>query len=194
MIAQNLQFLLTNLTSGDDEIAEKAVESIAALGEAALPALFDLLDSSNPDSRWWALRTLARISHPEIPPKIWGCLDDPDPAIQQCAALGLSQQPCIDAIPDLIKALNHKDRLLSRLAGDALVAIGGQAVPLLIDSLENGTPVAQVEAARSLALIGDTRAIPALFNAWQEGSPLIQYWAEEGFERMGVGMKFFKPN
>jgi hypothetical protein len=64
----------------------------------------------------------------------------------------------------------------------------------LINTLEKGTPAAQIEAARSLALIGDPKAIPALFDAWQDGSSLIQYWIEEGFERMGVGMQFFNPD
>jgi hypothetical protein len=36
-------------------------------------------------------------------------------------------------------------------------------------------------------MIGDTRAVPGLFEAL-EGSALQEYWAEEGLERMGVGM------
>ena len=52
---------------------------------------------------------------------------------------------------------------------------------------------ASFTSARALALIGDTEAIPALFKAWGEGSTMIQYWAEEGLDRMGVGMQFFIP-
>ena len=193
MTDSDLQSLLTNLTSGDDQIAESVVEPITALGETALSALFDLLGSTNPDARWWALRTIAGILHPTVPPQLRRLLHDPDPEVRQCAALGLSQQPWAEAIPDLIKTLYDEDRLMARLAGDALIAIGAQAVPSLIDILENGTPSAQIEAARSLALIEDPSAIPALFNAWNDGSSVIQHWAEEGFERLGVGMQFFRP-
>jgi HEAT repeat protein len=190
----DLQSLIANLTSGDDFIAEKSVEQLAALGESALPALFDLLNSDDPDQRWWALRTLAVIPHPEVPPRHRDALYDPDIAVRQCAALGLSTQPSADAIPDLIALLDDEDRLLARLAGDALIAVASQPVPALIETLENGSQTAKIEAVRALALIADPEAIPALFKAWQEGSFMVQHWAEIGFDRMGVGMQFFSPN
>jgi len=190
----NLQSLIANLTSGDDAVAEESVEEIAALGEIALPALFDLLDSAGPDQRWWALRALAVIPHPEIPPKLRDALHDPDTAVRQCAALGLSGQPAAEAIPDLITLLDDHDRLLARLAGDALIALGSEALSILIATLENGSQPAKIEATRALALIGDKNAIPALFKAWQNGSTLVQHWAEIGFDRMGVGMQFFSPD
>ncbi len=194
MKVHNPQSLIIKLTSGDDDVAENAANTITALGETALPALFGLLASADPNARWWALRALAGIPHPEVPVQLQRFLGDPDPDIRQCAAMGLSRQPWVEAIPDLVNVLGHEDRLLARLAGNALIATGSQAASPLIDTLENGTPAAQIEAARSLALIGDPSAIPALFKAWQDGSAMIQYWAEEGFERMGVGMQFFKPN
>jgi HEAT repeat protein len=163
------------------------------LGETALPALFALLDSADPEKRWWALRVLAVIRHPEVPPRLRDALVDPDTAVRQCAVLGLSKQPITAAIPDLIAILGDEDRLLTRLAGDALIATGNQALPALIATLENGSQPAKIEAARALALIGDQDSIPALFKAWQHGSTLVQYWAEEGLDRLGVGMQFFRP-
>jgi len=188
-----LQSLIANLKSGDDQVAENSVESIAALGETALPALFGLLDSPNPEERWWALRALAVIPHPQVPARLQRALHDPDLAVRQCAALGLSQQPAAEAIPELIILLDDRDRLLARLGGDALIASGDQAVSTLIETLENGSHPAKIEAARALALIGDKNSIGALFKAWQEGSAIIQHWAEEGLNRMGVGMQFFTP-
>ena len=70
---------------------------------------------------------------------------------------------------------------------------GAAAVPALLDLLETGLQAVRLETARTLAMIGDTRAIPALFNALDEDSALMEYWANEGLERMGVGMAFFKP-
>ena len=93
----------------------------------------------------------------------------------------------------MIKTLNDEDRLAARLAGDALISIGGPAVQPLIDVLEGDENGARVEAARALGLIGDTRAIPVMFAAWENGSALIQHWIEQGFEKMGVGMQFFNP-
>jgi HEAT repeat protein len=186
--------LIAKLTSRDDEVAEAVVGQLAALGETALPALFDLIESADAEKRWWALRALAVISHPEVPPRLWEALHDPDPAVQQCAALGLVKQPWGEATPDLIALLGAEDRLLARLSGDALIATGSPALPALITTLENGPQPARIEAARALALIGDKEAIPALFKAWQEGSSMVQHWAEEGLDRMGVGMQFFSPD
>jgi HEAT repeat protein len=59
--------------------------------------------------------------------------------------------------------------------------------------MEEGPYLARLEAARSLARIADPRAIPALFDTLDEDSALIEYWANEAFEKMGVGMAFFKP-
>ena len=193
MTSANLQSLILNLTFGNDEVAENCVNQISALGESALPALFDLMDSADPEKRWWALRTLAMIPHPGVLPRLRGALQDSESAIRHCAALGLSQQPSKESIPDLIALLGDDDHLLSRLAGDALITNGGDAVPALIEILENGSHPAQIEAIRALALIGDKNSIPALFAAWQDGSAMIQHWAEEGLDRMGVGMQFFTP-
>jgi HEAT repeat protein len=188
-----IQSLISDLTSGNDDFAEFTVDQIVARGTEALPALFELLDSSNPNNRWWALRVLAVIHDPAVPPKLQEALHDPDHTIRQCAALGLSKQTSVAAIPDLIKILNDEDRLAARLAGDALISIGGPAVQPLIEILEGDDNSARIEAARALGIIGDTRAIPVLFAAWEDGSALLQHWIEQGFEKMGVGMQFFNP-
>lgn len=194
MTSTSISSLIANLVSGNDEVAENSVEQIAALGESALPALFDLIDSADPEIRWWVMRTLAVIPHSEVPPRLQDALQDPDPAVRQCAALGLGRQPSAEAISSLIVVLSDQDRLLARLGGDALIAISNEAVPDLIKTLENESQSAKIEAARALALIRDKNAIPALFEAWQKESVMIQYWAEEGFDRMGVGMQFFTPD
>ena len=190
----DLKYLITNLTSGNDEVAEKSVAQLVALGESTLPAMFDLLDAADPDQRWWALRALAEIPHPEVPTRLRDALHDPDTAVRQCAALGLSGQPSAEAIPDLVVLLGDHDRLLARLAGDALISNGSEALSALVTTLESGSQPAKIEATRALALIGDKNAIPALFRAWQDGSTLVQHWAEIGFDRMGVGMQFFAPD
>jgi HEAT repeat protein len=82
---------------------------------------------------------------------------------------------------------------LTRLAVDALVSIGAEAVQPLIDILNHGKQRARLGAIQALARIGDTRSIPALFEALTADSAFMQYWANEGLEKMGVGMSFFKP-
>ena len=98
-----------------------------------------------------------------------------------------------DAAPALVAMLGDPDRLCAELAADALVAIGAPAVEALLEVLENGSPQARLGAARALAQIGDERAIPAFFSLLDDDSALLEYWAGEGLERMGIGMLFFDP-
>jgi HEAT repeat protein len=185
--------LVEDLTSGDDIRSELAARSISELGSAALPDLEDLLANPDPDHRWWAVRALAELEHPRVPALLLIALNDPEPAVRQCAALALRQRPSPEAVHDLVRALGDEDRLLAHLAGDALAAIGSPAVESLIQVVEEGPHLARLEAARALARIGDTRSIPVLFNTFDQDSALVEYWANEALEKMGVGMSFFKP-
>jgi HEAT repeat protein len=188
-----LKTLLAELTSGDDERAETAVPALKAYGEDALKVLRPLLADSHPDTRWWAVRALAENQDPRVPGLLISAVEDEDTSVRQCAAQALYQRPVPSAVPVLISALDVQDSLLARLAANALVAIGEPAVPELIGVMENGKGKSRLEAARALAKIGDPDAIPALFDALGEDSAWMDYWANEGLERMGVGMVFFKP-
>ena len=185
--------LISELLSGDDRRAEIAAHQLAAQGSAVLPALRDLLISADPEIRWWALRALAEINDPQVSQLLSPYLQDPDPAVRQCAALALRQQPATQAIPGLIACLEVEDKLLAHLASDALVAAGPQAVPALLEIVQNGPQPSRLGAVRALALLEDQRAIPALFQALDDESALVAHWADEGLQRMDIGMVFFKP-
>jgi HEAT repeat protein len=181
----------------DDERAEAEAVGFAALPEAqAGEALQELLDSINApevDTRWWGIRAIAALSTPLVLAFLIRALNDVHASVRQCAALGLRMHPDIQAIPSLVKALADEDGLVARLASDALVNIGESAVPALLEVASTGDRIARSEAVRALASIGDQRSIPVLFAALNEDSALIEYWANEGLDRMGVGMKLFAP-
>ena len=184
--------LLARLSSGDDRLAEAAVREFTSRPLVALPILRDLLSNADADVRWWAARALAEIQDPEVPELLQSALHDADVSVRQCAALGLRHQAPAEAIPDLIALLDDEDRLLARLAADALIAIGADAVPALEAVMQNGPHTGRLEAVRALARIGDQRAIATLFTALEDSSAIVEYWAGEGLERMGIGMVFFK--
>jgi HEAT repeat protein len=199
-----LEFLLFELTSGDDRRAEAAVQKLSTLGEEAVQGLKALLASPQADVRWWATWALAEIRHPQVPPLLKEALHDPEVSVRQAAALALRMQPNPEALIDLIAILTGSlhsgdaDPTLAHLAAAALIALGEPSVPDLIRLLESGPQPVRPVAARCLAAIGDRRAIPALFaalenNTGQEASAVLEYWASEGLEKMGVGMSFLKP-
>jgi HEAT repeat protein len=179
--------------SSNDELAEVTTLALAAAGPAALPGLRARLASADPNERWWALRALAEIADPQVPPLLTAALHDPEATVRQCAALALCQQPSAAALPALASTLSSEDRLLARLAAAALAAAGPTATRVLVDILQNGPQPARLEAARALATLRDPAAIPVLFAALEDESALIAHWAEQGLENLGVGMAFFKP-
>jgi len=187
-----LQTLLDDLTSGDEDRAESAVAGLVELGQDAIPSLLDLTRSKNVDSRWWALRTLAGSPLCRTEWLVPFLTNDPAPEIRQCAALGLAGKPDESATQPLVQALNDDDSMVASLAANALVRIGGGAVPSLIEIVTNGKQSARIHALRALAEIKDHRAIPIMMNVMQEDSALLQHWAKEGLDRLGLDMVYIK--
>lgn len=191
-MTDELSALLAELTCGDDARAEAAVSELAGRGILILPALKALLNSAEVDARWWSIRTLAQMPSP---PSDWliAALADSTGEVRQCALLALCLHPDANAIPALIRLLADPEPVTAELASSALTAIGSQAVPALIESLEEGAHKARLEAVRALSGIRDPRAIPTLMAALEEDSLSMQFWAEAGLERLGLGMVYLKP-
>lgn len=187
----DLTGLLGELSGENVERAEVASAELVHHGQEAIQHLRVLAKQQDADKRWWVIRTLSNFDDPAAIDTVIDALEDENTAVRQCAALGLSKHPHIDAIQPLAVLLGSHDHILARLAGNALVAIGTEAVPELISRAESANLQTSSEAARCLALIGDTRAIPTLFGMLDSESALIEHWASQGLEKMGVGMSFF---
>jgi HEAT repeat protein len=191
---QSLEDIVADLTSGDTTRAESSALIFGRLDLAdSLPTLQLLLDHSDSETRWWAARALAELPAEAAADLVAKALHDDNDAVRQCAALVARERPSKAAVKALVKLLSDQNRLLARLAADALIACGDDATLELIDVLETQGGAAQVEAARALAHIGDTRSIGPLFRALETESTMVEHWANEGLDRMGLGMRFFSP-
>lgn len=188
-----MEQLLSDLTSGDDARAEAAVPALTVHKKEAIEALHSLLHSPIDDQRWWATRALSAFPQPKARELLTEALSDPDPSIRQCAALGLSKQPTEHAIQPLITQLEYEDQLLNRLAADALAAIGAAAIPDLSRAAKHPDARVRIQAVRAMALMEAPEAIGPLFKAIEDPSTMVTYWAEEGLDRLGIGMSFFNP-
>jgi HEAT repeat protein len=162
------------------------------MDDAAIPALLDLTKTSDVDVRWWALRALASTPHCGAELLI-SFLNDPAPEVRQCAALGLAIKADASATEPLVRALSDEDSMTSSLAANALIKIGTAAVPSLIEAVKTGKQSQRIHALRALAEIKDHRAIPVMMQVMQEDSALLQHWAQEGLERLGLDMVYIKP-
>lgn len=194
MTSRDLKALLAALVSGDDDRAEEAALALGRLGEAALPALRELLSSPDIDRRWWVTRALGEIdSATAIPLLIQQCRDA-DRDVRACAiyALGTFAQKSVDSIPILLQCLADSSVYVGGMAADTLARIGTAATPGLIDLLKNGTPPVRRRAARALAQIADPASIPALIAALDDENPIVEYYADLALQKMGVGTVLLK--
>jgi HEAT repeat protein len=182
---------LDELFSGDDA---RATAALALIDDESLLALVDALTSSDADARWWAVCALTRLSDERATNALLAAAADADPEVRTAALHGLGARRAPEAVTPLLFALGDSSLYLARIAADALIHIGAAAVPGLIRALEqDAQPQVRANAARALALIGDKSAIQALFHALEDDSMMVQHWADEGLERMGVGQVYFKP-
>lgn len=188
----NLDALLADLTGENESRAEAAASELSNLGETAFPLLESLLRSTIADHRWWAIRTLAQLGNPPLNWLIEG-LDDPSNEVREAAALALSLHPASEAVPALLRVLMVADGMLGTLVANALTSIGKPAVPELLDAFHNARPQARIQIMRSLAEICDHRAISLMLKATEEDSAMLNYWAQEGLERLGLNMVYIKP-
>jgi HEAT repeat protein len=193
LAVEEIQQLILQLMSGDDEQAEAAVEGLTRHGAFALPRLADLLNSQDADNRWWAVRALAAVDSPDVSPLLIEAMQDASPPVRQVAALGMRFHPNSEAVPVLTQALADRDRLTAHLASDALAACGEDAVESLGQALHSSLSSVRVEAARALAGMGEPAVISLLFHALDDDSATVNFWAERGLECLGIGMVFFNP-
>jgi len=147
-----------------------AILPLSQMGEVALNSLVELLESSEPDHRWWAVRSLSKFQSPLVGNRLQRALSDSEPSVRHCAAMSLRHTPHPEAIPELIEALASKDRLLARLAGDALTALGEKAIPALAEAIQSPNPAIRGEAARSLAKMKNPETLPILYSVSEDPS------------------------
>lgn len=116
-----------------------------------------------------------------------------DEETRAAAIYALRTRSTADAVTALIAILSNPDSFLARTACDSLIYIGKTATPKLIEAFNDKNIQTRGLVARALAHIKDESSIPALFNALNDDSMMVQYWADEALERMGVGQIYFKP-
>ena len=189
-----MKALLADLTSGDDERAEQSILPLVELGNAAIEPLLDLTRSQDADMRWWAVRALAASPH-TLTVDLIPLLNDSSSSVRAATALAILNHPSEEAIEALIQTLYDEDSLTAGLAGNALVKIGSPTTPNLLKVIEEAGTNIRILAIRALAEIKDHRAIPMMMKCLNDEneSAVIQYWAGQGLEKLGLDMVYIKP-
>lgn len=188
----NMQELFAELISGDDARAENSIPALTALGVAVIPALVELTHADQSDTRWWAVRALAAMSQTRTE-DLLPLLGDPTAEVRAAAVLALCSHPHESAVRPLVEMLHDTDSLVAGLAGNALTKIGSPSVPSLLEVMQAAPTAVRILALRTLSEISDHRAIPVMMKSLGEESALLQYWAKEGLQRLGLDMVYMRP-
>jgi hypothetical protein len=130
------------IAAGEDTRTDQAALALARRGDAALPSLHELLRDADPERRWWAARAMAAVGTESARTLLIVALGDPDAYVRACAAHGLGEPGggLEKAVPPLVRSLADVSPLVSRVAADSLARIGSPAVPALIAALEAEGP------------------------------------------------------
>lgn len=154
-----LQRLIDDLSGGDGMARMRARETLALVGDPAVPRLQALLAGRDKRLRWEAAKTLAAIVDPGSLAEFLGLLDDPDSDIRWLAATGIiavgprAAKPVVQALasPSLSRGrLEMSRRILGELSADNKV-LSGILSPLMQVIGGNDPAVVNARAARALA-------------------------------------------
>lgn len=137
----------------EDEVNSVRLSVISALGllkdERAIKPLIAILKNrkEHPSWQWEAAKSLAQIGTPALSPLV-EALQHSDASVRLKAAASLGWIGDVAAIKALITALDDKDDVVRRNAGDALVKIGTASIKSLVAVMSGK----QVEARRGAAV------------------------------------------
>ena len=179
----SIQFLIPLLQDKVKAVREETSSALAAIGEAAIPALLETLTHQDWLIRLHAVESLGKTkSHKAVEPLLSTLFNDGDSAVREDAVRALGDIGDPQAVEFLFAAMNAPG--LRTLAVEALGRIGDRrAVPILIEVVTGAHPpeatravagcgdqwneevITQGAAVRALGVIGDESALPTLVAA-----------------------------
>jgi HEAT repeat protein len=143
-----------------------------------------------PAVRETALYLLGIIGSSVATPVLTEALNDPVPAVRLQAAKALGRVGDPTSIPALLTALRGADEQLGSNIFSALVRMGHEAVPPLIERSSSSSAWMRWNSMRALSEICDQRALPVLVQALLDTDHSVVWMAAKGlvgFGRVGLG-------
>lgn len=192
MTPPDFDTFLSAVSSGDDELAEDAVQNLHLNGDGSLDRLLDLVSTDDDDLRWWAVRALSIAAEENqrqrvvVMPTLTQALSDDDDSVRCLAALSLGQLHAASAIPALIVLLADPSGWVRGAAADGLAMMGEAAVPLLGSALHDDREGVRVRAAYALHKIRSMASARWLFPALNDPNPIVHTYVYETLDDLGL--------
>jgi len=171
------------------EIGLKKILSVIKPIPLELQNLINVLNSVDNEIRDRAAETLGKMGDPLAIPPLIRALDDKDEVVRGSAAEALGKIGEQSAVPGLIKALTDNSSYVRYRVAGALGDIGSsEAVPHLVKAIADEYNIVRQWAADALGDIGDPQAIPCLFRTLtdQDEEEFVRDSAAEALANIGV--------
>src|SRR5262249_28125695 len=128
-------------------------------------------------------------------PSLTGALQDPDPFVRAQAAesVGRIGPHARGAVPDLIRAYGTGDPEVSAAVTAALVKVGADAVPPLVEALKSQREAERRGAAEALCKLGRA-AVLGLIPALKDPDATCRRWSAQVLQGMGQDAREAVPN
>jgi HEAT repeat protein len=134
----DLKRWLTQLRSNDVTLRSDAAHQLGKLGdERAVEALVEALSDSDEYVRKSAVTALRRIGGPAAMEGLRRALADRSEQVVLQAVNGLRDMRDREAVEPLVRVLTRRERSLQLAATDALIRIGADAVPPLMEAFKD---------------------------------------------------------
>lgn len=185
--------LITTLRDEDATVRQLALEALGHIkDERANQALVDALNDLDPLVREKAVEEVGRIDDADLSELLFAALGDPVKSVRRKAAEALVRYKdprvrkrlveALDAAEDkrdielLVTALQDRDTEVRDRASRKLVAVGSEAVGLLIQLLKDRSLHASWPLS-ILGQIGDRRAVEPIIATLSDQNESVRWWA-----------------
>jgi HEAT repeat protein len=157
------------------QLRRLAIDALCQMGEPALPALIEALESDDDYIRERAASTLGTLQDKQIVPSLINTLDDTSYEVRVAAINALAILQDKQAIPHLIEAFYGSSSEVHRAAIDALVALqDNQTIALLAEALHESNDQVRLTAIDALVALQDKQAVPPLIEALRDPNETIR--------------------
>jgi HEAT repeat protein len=157
--------LVSLLRDTDRAVREAAISALTAIGEPSVPALGLCLSDPQPGVQEAASSVLASIADGRVLAPLITALVNRDWIVRMHAAKALGKIKDSDAIEPLIPLLQDKVKAVREEATAALAAIGDEALPSLVEALNQSEWLVRLHAVEALGKMRSPEAVEPLLSA-----------------------------
>jgi Uri superfamily endonuclease len=151
-----------------------------------VPTLRPLLADTDEDLRWWTVQVLLATGRAQAASLLVHMLSDRDDAVRGSAVLALGLMGSVEAVEALANLMDDDSGWLRQLAALGLALIGEPAVPVLQEALQSTEEGLRVRASYALSRIRSPTATGSLLRALNDPNYVVNAYAQEALERMGL--------